>query len=130
MRCGFSILIRTGLRITAPSPGTNGQIQEAEILPSGAPCGYRHPVSASAAIEAVLERFAHPTIPDYAGFEDWLRPQMSERDRRLASPHNTVISPSKRPRYIDSLLDLQETYQQRLKAANAQHATTGEPTDS
>ena len=86
----------------------------------------RHPVSASGAIEAALERFAHPTIPDYAGFDDWLRPQMSVQDRRLVLPPQQSNIAQQTAACIDSLLDLQETYQQRLKAANAQHATTSE----
>jgi len=82
------------------------------------------PLSPHAGIQAALDRWARPEVPDYASFEEWLAERLTIKDRHLILPHLSTKSRNEVASYVQALLDLHQDYERQVRAANT---TAGEP---
>src|SRR5260370_11252179 len=83
------------------------------------------PRSAHDDIEAALEQWASPPVPDYARFHNWLDAKVPVKDRTLVLPlqrSNVATAPAA---YINALLNLHKTYRRKLEEANANPTVIG-----
>ncbi|HEV2175098.1 MAG TPA: hypothetical protein VGR71_16110, partial [Nitrospira sp.] len=78
------------------------------------------------AIQAALERWARPAMPDYASFGEWLAEKLTIKDRDLVLPHLRTSIRSETASYVKALLDLHQEYEERVRAANQTHGPIGE----
>lgn len=90
------------------------------------PAATELPGSPRDAIQAALERSARLVIPDYSSFGEWLAEKITIKDRNLVLPQLRTSITSETTAYVQALFDLHQEYEERVRAANQTHVTTGE----